>query len=608
MNKLNIWVVEDELAPHIERALDHELGPNGTCANYEVFPDPMEPIKRCEAASNPEELPDITLIDVNFDSRSTSGVMVDVDDDAKGFVVAAQLKHYAESLEKKFWTYKIYTGNENVRTKYRWLYENPFNNPALLPIQQKGAAVEPFDVTHWIREESHKLARMRLRDVDEDLSVLCRVVDETKLSLQGLWSEEWSACLADFRSTVQPEVVGFIEGWSKAVEGEPDLVKKNFLPLQRLKAAATSGAVMTALALAEGDKIAELSEILVGRIAEYSEKYASLILNTMKKVDNKTKAFVDDKTFDAYFRPLFPFEAWEIEGSYDPETIVRALRGILDILGETVDHTYNLARAFKFLRVPESTETLPVTVFAHACHKWVHKDKWFLGFPMPIAEKDQELLLREELCFTEVGEKERRVLKVSLPKETRDRIMEDGERGSNSGGLVAFPLNDFAKFSSKDHWIQCPMDYVKAHLNIEAKCEPQSFSSRREVLTDWRRVFGAGEQIGILQKIISEDKITRISDVLVRYDDALARVGLIFDFEVTDYLHRIDLREPSGGFTSTLREFWGWGKVVLYTNTENACYMTEWPGSEPKDVAGDTKSPVFKLEWWIPHYLESRCA
>jgi hypothetical protein len=608
MEKFRIWVAEDENHRAITEALKQALGANGEYALYRVFPNPMDPIIECENATGPQSLPDVALIDVNFKSAPATGPIVDVQAESRGFVVAAELKHWAAHFGKKDFTFGIYTGNKVVMDQFQWLYKNPYGHEPLLPIAEKGGMVDGFHFIPWIRSHCHKLVKTRLREADVDLSDLSNFIDELKLNIQALWSTEWQLCMADFQESIAPVVEAFIASYNEAQLSRTDEEKRNdYLPVQRLRAAQTTGAVTYALTRSHGKPAQQLSEPLRVKIKEFNEKYRRLLATTREVVLEMADEFTSKDLFQEFIGPLFPFEAWEIAGSSDPETIGRALRTILDLLGESIDHNYTLVRAFKYFRMPKSDVELPTTVFAAACHTW-DQTKWIFDFPIPDL-KDlaaQELMLCEEVGKIEIQDKDRPVLR--LPAGALERIISDGNHCA--GGASTYPLVDFATSAEKDiHWAAIPADYLKKKFaGVPLAISPAVFSSRAPVLTDWRNFFGADgtSNSGLIDRIMAEIKSTTVKHAGIHYDDEAKRVAITIEFKVEKHFGPIYLQKPGGRLTTTLKEFLGWGKLEVHTNDKNTCYSTPWPGGTPESYKGDTESPCFKLVWSIPHYLETR--
>lgn len=611
MDKFRIWVVEDRNHTHIQLALEQAVGENGKYALYRVFPNPMDPIDTCARATLPRELPDIALVDVNFDAVSATGPIVEVDAESRGFVVAAELKHYAHHFGKKDFTYRIYTGNKDVMDQFQWLYNNPYGHEPLLPISEKAGMVDGFQFIPWIQKQCHRLVKIRLREADIDLSSLSSHVDELKLSIQSLWSEEWKPYLDDFRQSIRPLVDSFIAAYYQSQKQSPQKGSKvtpEYLPVQKLQMAQTAGAVTYALSLAQGKTVQRLAAPLNDRLKEFTGKYRAMVASTRDLVLEMADKFKSEEIFEELIGPLFPFEAWEIGDSSDPETIGRALRTILDLIGESIDHNYTLARAFKYFKIPGKHVVLPTTVFASACHTW-DPTKWWFDFPIPdIDDLDtQELLLREEVGKVEIREKDRPILR--LPPESLKRIFNDGER--ISGGLSRHTLVEFAAGDKTEHWTGVPADYLKRKFSgIQVRHSPETFKSRPEVLTDWRHFFGTDDtpNSGIFDRIMAEAKVKAVRNAEVHYDDEAKRVRITIEFEVEKYFGAIYLQKPGGGLTTALKEFLGWGQVEVHTNDEFACYNTPWPGGTPKSYKGQTDNPQLKLVWSIPHYLETRAA
>jgi hypothetical protein len=608
MDKFRIWVAEDKNHRPIQLALEQALGENDKYALYRVFPNPMDPINECAKAASPRELPDIALIDVDFTSASATGPIIEVDAKSRGFVIAAELQHYATHFEKKDFTFRIYTGNKDVMDQFHWLYTNPYGHEPLLPISEKAGMVDGFHFIPWIRSQCHRLVKIRLREADVDLSNLSNFVDELKLSIQSLWSIEWKAYMEDFKQTIRPVVDSFIASYDEALRNDSSNSNSEYVPIQRLQLAQTAGAVNYALSLSQGDTAQRLAEPLREKVTEFTDKYQLLIYTTRNTVLRMADEFKNKELFRGVIGPLFPFEARDIDNSGDPETIARALRTILDLIGESIDHNYTLARAFKYFRMPKSERELPTTVFAAACHTW-DPTKWWFDFPIPNIEDlaAQELLLREEVGKVEIREKDRPLLR--LPTESLERIINDGAK--YSGGLSAYPLVDFAASDKRQHWTGIPANYLEQKFaGLRVTRSPETFTSKPSVLTDWRHFFGSDDSpnSGLIDRIMAEIKVRAVKAANVHYDDNAKRVQITIEFEVEKYFGPIYLVKPGGGLTAALKEFLGWGQLEVHTNDEFACYSTPWPGGTPKTYKGETGYPQFKLVWSIPHYLETRTA
>lgn len=351
MNKFRFWVADDLLHNSIESALQSALGAHNSFAIYKVFANPSDPIEECEKATSRDDLPDVALIDVSFASASARGLVANVHESVRGFVVASELKHYAEDLGKHDWVYRLYTADDNVKTNFECLYNNPYGHEPLLPISIKGKVVQGFDFIEWVRQECHELVKKRLLYAEEDLTELSALVDEAKLNITGLWSTKWKDCRDDFDKRIRPETEKLIQKFYDALRRNPKTAESNLLAVERLRKARTCGAIDFALFQSDGEIVRELSLELKSRTRDFVDTHATLISETLRHVSRIAEDFVENEKFGKYLGPLFPFEACEIKESSDPETIVRALRQILDLLG-TIDHTYTLARAFKSLKVP----------------------------------------------------------------------------------------------------------------------------------------------------------------------------------------------------------------------------------------------------------------
>jgi hypothetical protein len=217
--------------------------------------------------------------------------------------------------------------------------------------------------------------------------------------------------------------------------------------------------------------------------------------------------------------------------------------------------------------------------------------------------------LQEELGRTEKEGPARRLPLITLPEATLGRFEKDG-RGASGRLGKPFSLLNFSKKDKGREWIVEPASYLRKYFgemdsSANVSIFPQDFP-KKEVLSDWRYFFDPNE--GLISQVLMEDKIVGISGGQVYYDDQENVVTVTLEFLVEEDFHfgALDLRE-GGGLRGVLRQFLGWGKLIVHTSDRYKCFWTPWPGGEPRVYRNNPEKGLFKLEWSIPHYLKTRC-
>jgi hypothetical protein len=611
-----MWFVDDNLHNHLYEALKHAVGDH---AEFEVFPEPGEPIELMKDAADAgrlaDVLPDVALIDVDFKSRASTGPIDKVTVEARGFVFAAELKHYAK--EKKDLAYRIYTGNAEVRGLYRWLYDNPFEDQdgrhdGLLPISQKGDALSPFDVLEWAKEETYKLVRSRLPYVADNPRELCEWIDREKVAMESEWTGVWELSREDFETNVRPKIKELVMAWQESVSRDEGFGLRNSLPTDRLLKADSSGEITYALSLAAGPQVEEITRDLYEAARDFRKRNKEVLGRARDSAHERAEDFIKHSYFKKTIEPLFPFDAQEIKESGNPETIVNALKQILNLLSERLDHNFILMRAFKTVEVPGSDsvpEKIATTVFANACHRFgLEPKQWKFGFPQPGREDKAyiEGLLAEEVDAAR-DEKLRRMPLLRIPDNTLERIRRDGAAEDPDYPLFQFTSQVYPR---RDHWEVVPAEYIRRYLPETEVIAPEGELSHVRVLTDWRRFFDP--EAGLVARILAaeKEKVLGVKSVRVGFDKDCKTVLIDLDFLLKEdfYFCAINLTQPGGGLSGILKlGFLGWGQIFIHTNSENTCYVTPWPGGKPSDETGDTSRGVFRIEWSFRNYLRTRC-
>jgi hypothetical protein len=613
MTKFKIWFIDDIMAPSLCESAPKYLGPyNSAYADWEVIAQASQAIDRFRGATCKGDLPDVALIDVNFDARASAPPLNTINSHSVGFVIAAELQHYSRLLKKEY-IYTIYTGNNEVINNYRDLYNNPFGHEPLLPVIEK-SDLQSQDIMDWAHDAVVRLAARRIRNGNVDLSIsVCDWLDGFLRDFEETVEKPWKKCRGARQTKIVQEVANLFSSWERV----PRHQRLGYLRSQELQTASSKEEIIAALDISTAPFAAERKVHIEKVLDETEAEYNSRLFDIQGSFEILKKALMNHPEFPQ-ITSLFPFETQRIAaqplGDIFFEDTILALRNILNVLGAELDYNYTLARAIKYLLVPgeKADKYVPTTVLAHACHSW-RKDKWPFDFPEPESEEERELLLREELGRGKVQDSSRTIPLLVLPEATLNRFEEDGKRVSGKLG-TSHPLLTFAKKNKYGEWIAEPAECLRNYLarkspGAKVSFVPEDFA-KREVLTDWRNFFDT--ETGLISEILLEEKITGITDAEIRYDEQQKAVSIILNFQVEEgfYFGPLDLRE-GGGLRDTLRRFLGWGKLTLHTNirtTErDTCFRTPWPGGAPQDYRGDTARGLFKLEWQLAHYLRTRC-
>jgi len=596
--KFKIWFIDDLLHTHLENAVGRALGPSGVHADWRVLESATKAIQCFQEG----DVPDIALIDMNFNASQEEEAIVggQEHEDSRGLIVATALVHYAKKKPR----YAIYTAYPEVRDRYAVFVDLPTTLPLtpLLRIMVKGdpqqSTVEA--VLGWAEEEADAMARECVREHGVSPDV-CDQLAEALANIEAGWQSAWEQYQQEFGTAVRPRIIELIEKWKKAAES---VHEKEYLPIGRLGRAQSIGEVSYALDQATGDTVRGWVSDLQAQLSQFRQCLRKALEDAADTAQTQANLIANSPAFRDV-APLFPFQAQIIAGSGDnpgagaPDVLIESLRKMLAVL-EEVDHHRALARAFKCLRVPGQRDTVPTTVFAHACHNWSRE--WQFCISKPTDPGEREKLLREELGL----EDNPRVPVLHVPEGTLDRIRKDG-----LGCCMATPTPflKFAESGIREHWIECPPQYLQKHLPIDVTVTCSPTGCDVEVLTDWRHFFDPNT--GLIHRLLSEErKIQRLAEAHVKYEDEGKTVTIWFTFALENgfYFGPLDLQEPGGGLTGLLRQFLGWGQLIVHSNTCNVCYRTPWPGGKPEDEPGDTSQGRFVLEWRIYNYLKTRCA
>jgi hypothetical protein len=621
MSKYRIWCIEDRDAGDLEIGLKDALGLSGTFCQHEVLKVGTKAVQRLASASTPGELPNVAVIDLDLSESGEEPGLVGVDPPGRGFIVAAELVHYARELRvpaADFPRYIIYTGSGEVLLKYQAPGAlTPSGHPALLPIRMKSSTRDEDSIVTWVVELLGEITAERIRN--GELSFPSEIVDDLLRAYTEV-HEGWDLLEEAFDSAYQEQLAPAVRAFREALT-HCESSNGRRLPLAELERVSSYGDVLKVLPRTSACPKEAVSALrgAMDAFGDCDPARGARLLE--RKLDTQRRALCH-QMLETKLAESFPAEAHALTGGH-VSTWLSPLRTIIDALSKA-DHHWTLLRMLKTVLLGGAPAT--ETALAKACH---------VDSPQ-LAEKESEFRAEIQSC--------------GLPAPTQQHL----QHGTTIAGRdAADPISHFAwRFANGDgrlYWQQPWSELMTqlrgvdcvAHDNGNAAVTFGDCHVRaQQQLTDWRLFFvpactvhaqaGAGgteagcsfiEQLSKACKrtdnagnLVSDGKVSIAIQGIgpQRADHRYEKVRVTFTVKSTTPFGR-----PEGGLKAPLRLLQGWGQSWWFAGGGEQPLVDgrNWPPEEsgethrqeqPNRFCRPCAPGFFVVVWDINNYLPGR--
>jgi hypothetical protein len=599
-----IWVVEDNptLKDSIADMLFYMFGPQleGTIS-WDVIGTAKDAIGWIIAAKR-EELPNVAIIDVALEEEaeeSKAPELVGSDPDTRGFLVASTLQFYSEANSRIV----LYTGNEAVRTfrdKFLLLPEGlkARGIRPLLKIEQKSERSAEKQIQEWISHElrpfSEGAMKKRGRCGDE-----AREIQAAILELQDFAAKEQA--LSAQLDPVRRQAVKIRDAYLNTPE--TDQFEQNcFLDVSLINQSLDArpddciDGLRLAFKRSRGWPLDDWTRSVAPLAYDLATEIARTYRLYYREAERELRELQGRSWYDE-LRVVAPVEFGHIDwfarrfGS-PKHTITdchEALKTVMSLL-DLVDHSASLARAFLTLRPGKNDgeRRRPTTVFAHACHGWVHSGDWPREGLYP-AHDDSDL--KQRYLAEEVGALgDGGFRRLHLPEPSLRRIVRHGQTLDPER-----PLHAFAEDWSRRH-PECPRKeweldpaqfFTDQGWRVKECWEDTEIDQRPSaVLLDWKYLFkcppytvlataphsSADDDASVMERVVRCDGFHEPRIILTWCGaGSKLNITLAYDLVVDDPIDAT-LEGVKGSLTSALQGFRCWGALeAISTSRKDGC-------------------------------------